>query len=204
MLYFEKGCEYATYSERVRHHVANSWSFAAPMDSFAIAVLDSWHPTFGLLAGRRLMVSLHFHQMSHIFVGETPLGGWHHFPALQWRGFDFRRSERRKREETEVALKRRKDSQAAVDVPASLSSKKRHQLPPHRYVLAPMVGGSELPFRMMTRRYGTQLCYTPMIYSGPFFQRPGRALVRKTALKSRRAKLFPFVFQWNQCVSKLL
>ena len=31
-----------------------------------------------------------------------------------------------------------------------------------------MVGGSELPFRMMTRRYGTQLCYTPMIYSGPF------------------------------------
>ena len=73
------------------------------------------------------------------------------------------------REETEVALKRRKDSQAAVvDVPASFLLKKRHQLPPHRYVLAPMVGGSELPFRMMTRRYGTQLCYTPMIYSGPF------------------------------------
>ncbi|CAE7277969.1 Dus1l [Symbiodinium pilosum] len=31
-----------------------------------------------------------------------------------------------------------------------------------------MVGGSELPFRMMTRRFGAQLCYTPMIYSGPF------------------------------------
>lgn len=44
----------------------------------------------------------------------------------------------------------------------------RHKLPGHKYVMAPMVGGSELPFRMLSRRYGAQLCYTPMIYSGPF------------------------------------
>ncbi|CAE7556591.1 DUS1L [Symbiodinium microadriaticum] len=50
----------------------------------------------------------------------------------------------------------------------SLVPKPRFELPPHRYVLAPMVGGSELPFRMMTRQFGAQLCYTPMIYSGPF------------------------------------
>ncbi|CAE7816469.1 DUS1L [Symbiodinium sp. CCMP2592] len=50
----------------------------------------------------------------------------------------------------------------------SLMPKPRFELPPHRYVLAPMVGGSELPFRMMTRQFGAQLCYTPMIYSGPF------------------------------------
>ena len=31
-----------------------------------------------------------------------------------------------------------------------------------------MVGGSELPFRMLCRRYGADLCYTPMIYSGKF------------------------------------
>ena len=31
-----------------------------------------------------------------------------------------------------------------------------------RHVMAPMVQGSELPFRMLCRRYGTQLCYTPM------------------------------------------
>eukprot|EP00439_Symbiodinium_sp_Y106_P049223 s1809_g6.t1 len=50
----------------------------------------------------------------------------------------------------------------------SLMPKPRFELPSHRYVLAPMVGGSELPFRMMTRQFGAQLCYTPMIYSGPF------------------------------------
>mmetsp|Transcript_10926 Transcript_10926/g.27519 ORF Transcript_10926/g.27519 Transcript_10926/m.27519 type:complete len:542 (-) Transcript_10926:63-1688(-) len=44
----------------------------------------------------------------------------------------------------------------------------RHRLPPHKFVMAPMVGGSELPFRMLARRYGVQTCYTPMIYSGPF------------------------------------
>ena len=31
-----------------------------------------------------------------------------------------------------------------------------------RHVMAPMVHGSELPFRMLCRRYGCQLCYTPM------------------------------------------
>lgn len=34
-----------------------------------------------------------------------------------------------------------------------------------RWVLAPMVDGSELAFRMLTRKYNVDLCYTPMLHS---------------------------------------
>jgi tRNA-dihydrouridine synthase 1 len=47
----------------------------------------------------------------------------------------------------------------------------RKPLPPHQLILAPMVGGSELAFRLLARRWGAQLCYTPMIKSEDFFRK---------------------------------
>lgn len=37
-----------------------------------------------------------------------------------------------------------------------------------RYIMAPMVGASELPFRLFCRKYGAQMCYTPMMMASEF------------------------------------
>ncbi len=58
------------------------------------------------------------------------------------------------------------------DCPLLLSSPfalcPRQPLPDVRYILAPMVGASELPFRLLCRRYGASIAYTPMINSERF------------------------------------
>ncbi len=64
--------------------------------------------------------------------------------------------------------KKHVDDEANEDSPAA-SGGGALVLPDHKYVMAPMVGGSELAFRMLCRRYcPSLLCYTPMIYSERF------------------------------------
>lgn len=44
---------------------------------------------------------------------------------------------------------------------------------PHKYVIAPMVNAGDLPFRLLCRKYGADLCFTPMLYSHRFATEAG-------------------------------
>ncbi|CUG93604.1 Hypothetical protein, putative [Bodo saltans] len=46
----------------------------------------------------------------------------------------------------------------------------REVLKSPKYVVAPMVDASELPFRMLCRKYGADLAYTPMFHSRSFME----------------------------------
>ena len=62
--------------------------------------------------------------------------------------------------------KKKKKSKKSVQAPAAVQAPSA--LPDIRYILAPMVGASELPFRLLCRKYGASIAYTPMISSARF------------------------------------
>ena len=62
-----------------------------------------------------------------------------------------------------------------------------------QYARAPMVLQSELPFRMLVRRWGCQLCYSPMILASQYL----------TATPERRHQLFSTAPEDRQLVVQL-
>eukprot|EP00961_Rhodomonas_salina_P294163 3934335-Rhodomonas_salina.3 len=44
---------------------------------------------------------------------------------------------------------------------------------PHKFVMAPMVGQSDLAFRLLCLRYGASVVYTEMLYSDRILNDPG-------------------------------
>lgn len=85
----------------------------------------------------------------------------------------------KKRKEIEISSKQKNESDCLkksrkqslkddYDQNFHVPDKNYDHLPPHRYIVAPMVGASELAFRLLCRKYGSEAAYTPMMNSEKF------------------------------------
>lgn len=73
-----------------------------------------------------------------------------------------------------------------------------------KLVVAPMVDNSELPFRMLCRKYGAQAAYTPMLHSRIFSENDKYRSMEFTTCKVKEqtaCSFFSFFLFWLQIFS---